>query len=123
MGFYGWSMHPTMTAQLPLDALIMALWRRGKPAELLHHFGQGSLYTSGDSHRSLGAEGITCGTSRRGDCWDNAAVESLVASLKKERERRTTCATRDTARADVFDCIEAFYNSRRRHSTPGKSSP
>jgi putative transposase len=61
--------------------------------------------------------------SRRGDCWDNSAVESFFASLKKERVHRTTYATRDTARADIFDYIEAFYNVRRRHSTLGQVSP
>ena len=119
----GWSMQPTMTAQLVLDALMMALWRRGKPTELLHHSDQGSQYTSEDFQRLLSAEGITCSMSRRGDCWDNSAVESFFASLKKERVYRTTYPTRDTARADIFDYIEAFYNSRRRHSTLGQISP
>ena len=119
----GWSMHPTMTAQLVLDALMMALWRRGKPAELLHHSDQGSQYTSEDFQRLLAAEGITCSMSRRGDCWDNSAVESFFASLKKERVHRNVYATRDAARADVLDYIEAFYNPRRRHSTLGQVSP
>jgi putative transposase len=119
----GWSMQPSMTAQLVLDALLMALWRRGKPTELLHHSDQGSQYTSEDFQRLLSAEGITCSMSRRGDCWDNSAVESFFASLKKERVHRRTYATRDVARADIFDYIEAFYNVRRRHSTLGQVSP
>ena len=119
----GWSMQPTMTAQLVLDALIMALWRRGKPSELLHHSDQGSQYTSEDFQRLLSAEGITCSMSRRGDCWDNSAVESFFASLKKERVYRKTYTTREAARADIFDYVEAFYNSRRRHSTLGQVSP
>lgn len=119
----GWSMQSTMSAQLVLDALIMALWRRGKPIELLHHSDQGSQYTSEDFQRLLAAEGITCSMSRRGDCWDNAAVESFFASLKKERVYRTVYPTRDAARADIFEYIEAFYNSRRRHSTLGQVSP
>lgn len=119
----GWSMQPTMTAQLVLDALIMALWRRGKPSELLHHSDQGSQYTSEDFQRLLSAEGITCSMSRRGDCWDNSAVESFFATLKKERVYRKTYATRALARADIFDYIEVFYNSRRRHSTLGQVSP
>jgi len=119
----GWSMQPTMSAQLVLDALVMALWRRGKPTELLHHSDQGSQYTSEDFQRLLSAEGITCSMSRRGDCWDNSAVESFFASLKKERVYRTTYPTRAAARADIFDYIEAFYNSRRRHSTLGQISP
>lgn len=119
----GWSMQSTMTAQLVLDALVMALWRRGKPTDLLHHSDQGSQYISEDFQRLLLAEGITCSMSRRGDCWDNAAVESFFASLKKERVYRTTYPTRDAARADIFDYIETFYNSRRRHSTLGQVSP
>lgn len=119
----GWSMQATMTAQLVLDALMMALWRRGRPTELLHHSDQGSQYTSEDFQRLLAAEGIICSMSRRGDCWDNSAVESFFASLKKERVYRKTYPTRDDARADIFDYIEAFYNSRRRHSTLGQVSP
>lgn len=119
----GWSMQPTMTAQLVLDALVMALWRRGKPAELLHHSDQGSQYSSEDFQRLLAAEGISCSMSRRGDCWDNSPVESFFASLKKERVHRKIYATRDQARADLFDYIEMFYNTRRRHSTLGQDSP
>ena len=81
---------------------MMALWRRGRPAELLHHSDQGSQYTSEDFQRLLSAEGITCSMSRRGDCWDNSAVESFFASLKKERVHRKTYPTRDDARADIF---------------------
>lgn len=119
----GWSMQATMSAQLVLDALMMALWRRGRPTALLHHSDQGSQYTSEDFQRLLSTQGITCSMSRRGDCWDNSAVESFFASLKKERVHRKTYLTRDAARADVFDYIEAFYNSRRRHSTLGQVSP
>jgi putative transposase len=61
--------------------------------------------------------------SRRGDCWDNAAMESFFSSLKTERTNRRHYATRDEARADVFDYIERFYNPRRRHSTLGYVSP
>ena len=80
-------------------------------------------YTSEDFQRLLSAEGITCSMSRRGDCWDNSAIESFFASLKKERVYRTVYRTRDEGRADIFDYIEAFYNSRRRHSTLGQVSP
>ena len=119
----GWSMQSTMTAQLVLDALIMALWRRGKPIALLFHSDQGSQYTSEDFQLLLAAEGIVCSMSRRGNCWDNAAVESFFASLKKERVYRKVYPTRDAARADMFEYIEAFYNSKRRHSTLGQVSP
>ena len=96
----GWSMKPEMSAQLVMDALTMALWRRGQPSELLHHSDQGSQYASEDFQRLLGHHGIACSMSRRGDCWDNAAVESFFASLKKERiYTRARYVTRDEARA------------------------
>jgi len=101
----------------------MALWRRGKPGALLHHSDQGSQYASEDFQRLLSAEGIVCSMSRKGDCWDNAAIESFFSSLKTERTRRRNYVTRDQARADVFDYIERFYNPRRRHSTLGYVSP
>jgi putative transposase len=119
----GWSMSAQMTAQLVIDALLMAIWRRGKPIELLHHSDQGSQYTSEDFQRLLAAQGVTCSMSRKGDCWDNAAIESFFSTLKRERVYRRQYATRDQARADVFDYIERFYNPRRRHSTLGLVSP
>jgi putative transposase len=119
----GWSMSAEMTAQLVLDALMMALWRRGRPAALLHHSDQGSQYTSEDFQRLLSAQGITCSMSRRGDCWDNAAMESFFSTLKMERTNRKRYRTREHAKADMFDYIERFYNPRRRHSTLGQVSP
>jgi putative transposase len=119
----GWSMSSTMTAQLVIDALTMALWRRGMPKELLHHSDQGSQYTSEQFQRLLSQHGITCSMSRRGDCWDNAAMESFFSSLKAERTNRRNYVSRDEARADVFDYIERFYNQHRRHSTLGYVSP
>ena len=101
----------------------MALWRRGKPSQLLHHSDQGSQYTSEDFQRLLAEHGIECSMSRKGDCWDNAAIESFFSSLKTERISRKNYATRDEVRADVFDYIERFYNPRRRHSTLGYVSP
>ena len=119
----GWSMKEEMTSQLVIDALLMAIWRRGSPKELLHHSDQGSQYTSDDFQRVLAAQGIVCSMSRRGDCWDNAAMESFFSTLKTERASRTIYRTRDQARADVFDYIERFYNPRRRHSTLQYLSP
>jgi putative transposase len=120
----GWSMSATMTAQLVIDALLMAIWRRGQPKELLHHSDQGSQYTAEDFQRLLADHGIVCSMSRKGDCWDNAVMESFFSTLKTERVyRRPRYRTRDEARADVFDYIERFYNPRRRHSTLGHISP
>jgi transposase InsO family protein len=75
------------------------------------------------NQRLLDDQGVTCSMSRRGDCWDNAAMESFFSTLKEERVNRTRYRTRDEARADVFDYIERFYNPRRRHSTLGQVSP
>lgn len=119
----GWSMSSSMAAQLVTDALIMAIWRRGKPDGLLHHSDQGSQYTSEQFQRLMAEHGITCSMSRSGNVWDNAAMESFFSSLKTERAARKGYRTRDDAKADVFDYIECFYNPRRRHSTLGYLSP
>jgi putative transposase len=119
----GWSMSAEMTSDLVTNALMMALWRRGKSDALLHHSDRGSQYTSEAFQRLMADHGVTCSMSRAGNCWDNAAMESFFSSLKTERTARKTYRTRDQARADVFDYIECFYNPRRRHSTLGYLSP
>jgi len=119
----GWSMKADMTAQLVTDALMMALCRRGRPKELLHHSDQGSQYTSDQFQRLMDASGVVCLMSRSGNCWDNAAMESFFSSLKTERTARKIYRTRDETKADVFDYIERFYNAKRRHSTIGYLSP
>ncbi len=119
----GWSMQSSMTAQLVMDALLMAILRRGRPEAVLHHSDQGSQYTSEDFQRLLESHGIACSMSRRGNCWDNAAMESFFSTLKTERLGRRQYRTRNELRADVFDYIERFYNPKRRHSTIGYISP
>ena len=119
----GWSMSAAMTAQMVTDALIMAIWRRGKPDALLHHSDRGSQYTSEQFQRLMADHGVICSMSRAGNVWDNAAMESFFSSLKTERTDRKTYRTRDEARSDVFDYIERFYNPKRRHSTLGYLSP
>jgi putative transposase len=119
----GWSMQSSMSAQLVADALMMAIWRRGRPVQLLHHSDQGSQYTSDHFQKLLKGQGITCSMSRAGEVWDNSAMESFFSSLKTERTARKVYRTREQARADVFDYIERFYNPRRRHSTLGYVSP
>ncbi len=119
----GWSMSASMTAELVTDALMMALWRRGKPGALMHHSDRGSQYTSEQFQRLMVDQGVSCSMSRAGNCWDNAAMESFFSSLKTERTARKTYRARDEAKADVFDYIECFYNPRRRHSTIGYLSP
>jgi putative transposase len=119
----GWSMKAEMTAQLVADALVMAIWRRGKPNALLHHSDQGSQYASEQFQKLIADNGVDCSMSRSGNVWDNAAMESFFSSLKTERIRRKVYRTRDAARADIFDYIERFYNPTRRHSTIGYVSP
>ena len=119
----GWSMKAERDAPLVMDALMMAVWRRGKADALVHHSDQGSQYTSEQFQRLLADHGITCSMSRSGNVWDNSAMESFFSSLKTERTVRKTYRTRDAARADVFDYIERFYNPKRRHSKLGYLSP
>ena len=119
----GWSMSATMTAQLVTDALLMAIWRRGKPDALLHHSDQGSQYTSEQFRQLMADNGVTCSMSRSGNVWDNAAMESFFSTLKTERTARKVYRSRNQARADIFDFIERFYNAKRRHSTIGYLSP
>lgn len=119
----GWSMSAAMTSELVTDALMMAIWRRGRPKEVLHHSDRGSQYTSEAFQRLMAEHGVTCSLSRSGNVWDNAAMESFFSSLKTERIAGKIYRTRDQARADVFDYIERFYNPRRRHSTIGYLSP
>src|SRR5437899_9545155 len=119
----GWSMRAAMTAQLVTDALVMAIWRRGKPDALLHHSDRGSQYTSEQFQKLMADHGVVCSMSRSGNVWDNAAMESFFSSLKTERTARKLYRTRDEAKADVFDYIERFYNPKRRHSRIGYMSP
>jgi len=115
----GWSMQESMTSQLVADALMMAVWRRGKPMALLHHSDRGSQYTSEHFQGLLKDQGITCSMSRAGEVWDNSAMESFFSSLKTERTSRKVYRSRTEARSDVFDYIERFDNPTRRHSTLG----
>lgn len=117
----GWSMNRLISRHLVMDAMAMALGQRDKPA--IHHSDRGSQYTSDDFRDLLLKHGIQCSMSGRGNCYDNAPVESFFSSLKRERIRRRTYPTREEAKADMFDYIECFYNRKRRHSSLGYISP
>jgi transposase InsO family protein len=122
----GWSMDATMTSRLVVDALEMALAARLKgssPSALVAHSDRGSQYASEHYQRRLSEERITCSMSRRGNCWDNAPIESFFASLKKELVHHEDYATRDEAKASIFEYVEAFYNRVRRHSALGYVAP
>ncbi|HHP1362432.1 TPA: IS3 family transposase [Klebsiella variicola subsp. variicola] len=120
----GWSMKPTLSRELALDALMRwRVWRRKPDGEVVVHSDQGSQYGSDDWQRFCRANNLAPSMSRRGNCWDNAVAESFFSSLKKERIRKRIYKTRDLARADIFDYIEVFYNRSRRHSHLGGVSP
>ena len=119
----GWSMAEHMESRLVVDALEMAVARRLPGEELLAHSDRGSQYASEHYQRLLGKHGIECSMSRRGDCWDNAPMESFFATLKKELVHGVDFATRAEARTALFEDIEVFYNHKRRHSSLGYVSP
>ena len=121
----GWSMQVNLERALVLEALDAAL-RQRRPKEnsgLICHSDRGSQYASGDYQRVLSDNGITCSMSRKGNCYDNAPVESFFASLKRELVYRRRFATREEARTAVFAWIEGWYNRKRRHSALGYLSP
>ena len=117
----GWAISAVNDRRLTLAALDMALKRRCPDAGLLHHSDRGCTYTAEDYQRQLAAHGIVCSMSRRGDCYDNAVVESFFATVKIELADRF--ASYAEAKMALFDYIEVFYNPRRRHSTLGQISP
>lgn len=119
----GWSMGSRMNARLVCDALKMALWRRRPKAGLIHHSERGSQYASKAFRKPLKAHGITGSMSRKGDCWDNAVVESFCGTLKQERVQWRSYPTRYEAQQDILEYISMFYNSHRLHSYLGYMSP
>ena len=112
-----------MHRDLVIQALLAAKWLRHPTAAVIIHSDQGAQYGSDDWARFCRDNRFVPSMSRRGNCYDNAAVESFFATLKKERVRRRTYRTRDDARADVFDYIEGFYNRARRHQHLDNRSP
>lgn len=119
----GWSMQSHMQTDIVLSALTMAVGQRLPGPGLLAHSDRGSQYTSGDYQNALRAHGIECSMSRRGNCWDNAVVESFFSSLKKDLIHRRAWPTRPEAAAAIHEYIEVFYNRQRRHSTLNGKSP
>lgn len=119
----GWSMQSTMKKDLVLDAILMAVWKRRPKRDVLVHSDQGSQYGSDAWIRFCEDHGLVPSMSRRGNCYDNAAMESFNGTLKKERVRGKIYRTRNEARTDIFEYIEFFYNPKRRHSYLGYQSP
>jgi putative transposase len=119
----GWSMAATMTSRLVVDALEMAVRQRDVTPGLIAHSDRGSQYASEHYQTELHRSGMVGSMSGVGQCWDNAVVESTFASLKRELVHHETYATREEAKASVFEYLEVFYNRVRRHSTLGYVSP
>jgi len=119
----GWAMSEHIDTTLVLNALGMALLHRSPPASLLVHTDRGVQYASGDYRRALGRAGLVASMSRRGNCYDNATMESFWSTLKLEMVYRREFDTRAQARNEIFDYIETFYNRQRSHSALGYLSP
>jgi transposase InsO family protein len=119
----GWSMSERIDSRLVVDALQMALERQCPGAALVAHSDRGVQYASEHYQRLLQDHDITCSMSRKGNCWDNAPMESFFATLKKELVYHEEYATRAAARQSLFEYIEVFYNRARRHSALSYQSP
>ena len=119
----GWSMSSRMKRQLVIDALLMAIWQRKPDRGLMHHSDRGSQYCSKEYQKLLNRHGMVCSMSRKGDCWDNAPMESFFHTLKTELIHHRHYNTRQEAKSDVFNYIELFYNQKRRHSSLDYRSP
>lgn len=119
----GWALRERMSRQWVMEALEMALARRRPPGQLMHHSERGRQYASLEHQTILARHGIRASMSRKGDCWDNALMESAFGRLKSEMIHLHDFATRQEARAAVFEYVEVFYNRQRRRSSLGYLSP
>lgn len=119
----GWSMSNRLQESLVIDAMRMSLFRRKIKSSLLLHSDRGSQYASDNFQKLLRENSINCSMSRKGNCWDNAAMESFFHSLKTECVNHENFKTRDEAKKIIFDYIEVFYNKQRRHSYLNYVSP
>lgn len=119
----GWACSSSLAHELPLSALAMALGQRQPSKDLLHHTDRGGQYTCAEYQAQLAERGIQVSMSRRGNCYDNAVVESFFSTLKAELESYGDYQTRRQAQAEIFEYIEVFYNRQRLHSSLGYLSP
>jgi transposase InsO family protein len=119
----GWALEARLTGDLARQALTMAIHHRAPKSGLLHHSDRGSQYAATAYQQLLTTHGMTGSMSRRGNCWDNACVESFFGTLKRELIYHRQYRTREEATQDIFEYIEVFYNRLRRHSTLGYYSP
>ena len=119
----GWAMSPSIDSALVLSALSMATLHRQPPPALLFHSDRGVQYAAGNFRQALAAAGLVASMSRRGNCYDNAAMESFWSTLKLELVYRRLFENHRDARSEIFDFIELFYNRQRRHTSLGGLSP
>ena len=119
----GWAMSATPDKQVAVAALQMAVAQRQPAPGVIHHTDQGALYTSGAYQQVLAQQGLVASMSRKGNCYDNAVVESFFSTLKNELVHDRDYHTREEARAEVFEFIEVFYNRQRLHQSLGYVSP
>ncbi|MDQ5828908.1 MAG: IS3 family transposase [Actinomycetota bacterium] len=119
----GWSMSNSLRTELVVDALNMAIYTRRPQPGLIHHSDRGSQYTSVEFGSRLRKEGLLPSMGSVADVYDNSMAESFVSTLKRELIQRHSWPNRQTARTAIFEYIEGFYNTRRRHSALGHLSP
>jgi putative transposase len=119
----GWAMRDHMRTELPLAALTMAIQRQRPQPGLIHHSDRGSQYASGDYQAMLADAGMTPSMSRKGNCWDNAPMESFFHTLKTELVHHRNYTTKEEAKRDLFQYIEGFYNRQRIHSAINYLTP
>jgi putative transposase len=119
----GWAMSPRIDTALVLKALGMALLHRNPPHDLLFHSDRGVQYASSDYRQALSQAGLIPSMSRKGNCYDNASIESFWSTLKLELVYRRSFNTRAQAQTELFDYIEGFYNRQRSHSALNYHSP
>ncbi len=119
----GWAMHESLDAPLVVRALMMAIAQRRPSAAVIVHSDRGAQFASAEYRQQLAAHGLVPSMSRKGNCYDNAFIESFWSSLKYETVYRRKYATRAEARSAIFDYIESFYNRTRLHSSLGYVSP
>lgn len=119
----GWAMRNHLRTELPLAALTMAIQRQRPAHGLLHHSDRGCQYASAEYRKALKSHGITQSMSRKGNCWDNAPMESFFGTMKSELVHHRRYATREDAKRDLFAYIEGYYNRQRLHSAIGYRTP
>lgn len=120
----GWSIWDNLGTQGPLQALARAVAKRGyRPDGVIHHSDRGIQYASGEYRRELQRHGLIASMSRKGNCYDNGAMEAFWSTLKREGLEESQGWTKDRTRREIFEFIEAYYNRSRLHSSLGYQSP